>query len=88
MFDKTLKRRFGNTHKFLTMISISLFSCYEKVFTHMNAWMVKECMRKNMDNITDADYTHAKRVCKDFEIKTLIRWFVCLKWYIIERWYI
>ena len=30
-------------------------------------------MRKNMDNITDADYTHAKRVCKDFEIKTLIR---------------
>ena len=27
--------------------------------------------RKNMDSITDADYTHAKRVCKDFEIKTL-----------------
>ena len=24
-----------------------------------------------MDNITDADYTHKKRVCKDFEIKKL-----------------
>ena len=22
-----------------------------------------------MEDITDADYTHAKRVCKDFEIK-------------------
>ena len=25
----------------------------------------------NMEDITDADYTHAKRVCKDFEIKHL-----------------
>ena len=25
----------------------------------------------NMGNITDADYAHAKRVCKDFEIKHL-----------------
>ena len=24
-----------------------------------------------MEDITDADYTHAKRVCKDFEIKNL-----------------
>ena len=24
-----------------------------------------------MENITDADYTHAKRVCKDFKIKHL-----------------
>ena len=23
----------------------------------------------NIDNITDADYMHAKRVCKDFQIK-------------------
>ena len=23
----------------------------------------------NMEDITDADYTHAKRVCKDFEKK-------------------
>ena len=25
----------------------------------------------NMEDITDADYIHAKRVCKDFEIKKL-----------------
>ena len=25
----------------------------------------------NMEDITDADYAHAKRVCKDFEIKDL-----------------
>ena len=25
----------------------------------------------NMEGITDADYAHAKRVCKDFEIKNL-----------------
>ena len=24
-----------------------------------------------MENITDTDYAHAKRVCKDFEIETL-----------------
>ena len=25
----------------------------------------------NMEDITDADYTHAKRICKDFEIRNL-----------------
>ena len=25
----------------------------------------------NMENITDADYAHAKGVCKDFDIKKL-----------------
>ena len=25
----------------------------------------------NMEDITDADYTHTKRVCKNFEIKSL-----------------
>ena len=25
----------------------------------------------NMEDITDADYVHAKRVCKDFEIKNV-----------------
>ena len=27
--------------------------------------------RLNVEDITDADYTHAKRVCKDFKINTL-----------------
>ena len=32
----------------------------------------------NMEDITDADDMHAKRVCKDFEIKKMrwISWFV------------
>ena len=25
----------------------------------------------NMEDITDADYAHAKKVCKDFDIKNL-----------------
>ena len=61
------------------MITISLFYCYEKVFILMNIWMIwKNSMKQhylkkifshlNMENITDADYTHTKRVCKDFEI--------------------
>ena len=29
------------------------------------------CSHLNMEDITDADYTPAKRVCKDFEIKRL-----------------
>ena len=30
----------------------------------------------NMEDITDADYTHAKRVCKGFEIKHLEQYHV------------
>ena len=50
----------------------------------MNTWMIvknlvklflaeKEdfCRHLNMEDITDADYMHAKRVCKDFKIKNL-----------------
>ena len=28
-----------------------------------------------MEDITDADYVHAKRVCKDFEIKNLGKYY-------------
>ena len=28
-----------------------------------------------MDDITDAEYMHAKRVCKDFEIKKLVEYY-------------
>ena len=40
------------------MISLSLFYCCKKVFTHIK-------------DITIADCTHVKRVSKDFEIKDL-----------------
>ena len=42
-FDKKLNERFFNTSEFsLTLISKSLFYCCEKVFTHVNAWMIKK----------------------------------------------
>ena len=39
----------------------------------MNEWETFEELYNNlnMENLTDADYMHAKRVCKDFEAKTL-----------------
>ena len=59
------------------MTSISLFCYWEKVITHMNIWTIAKNLMKhyyshlNLKNITDAGYTHAKRVCKDFKIKHL-----------------
>ena len=59
------------------MLSISLFYCYKKD-EYMNDWKKfnetwpgKEdfCSHLNIKDITDADYTHGKRFCKDFEIK-------------------
>ena len=32
------------------------------------------CSHLNMEDITDKYYAHAKRVCKDFEIKNLIEY--------------
>ena len=50
-------------------------------YEYMNDWenfsetalLEKEefCSNLNMEDITDADYMHVKRVCKDFEIKKL-----------------
>ena len=41
----------------------------------------------NMEDITDEDFVHTKRVCKDFEMKDLKDlWFVCSEWYIIVCW--
>ena len=65
------------------MITISLVYCCEKVFILMNILMIgKNSMKHhylkkkiyshlNMEDLTDADYAHKKRVCKDFEIKNL-----------------
>ena len=66
------------------MITISLFYYYEKVFNlyeYLDHWEKLDetalpeqedfYSHLNMEDITDADYAHAKRVCKDFEIKNL-----------------
>ena len=31
-----------------------------------------------MEDITDSDYAHTKRVCKDFEIKNLKNIIICI----------
>ena len=68
--------------KFLITTIISLFC--KKVFINKNIWMtgktsVKQYYLKkedfhsrlNVEDLTDADYVHVRRVCKDFEIKNL-----------------
>ena len=78
-FDEKLKEQFLN---FLTMITINLLYCCEKAFILMNIWMIAKKFNDtleetledfysylNMENITDADYAHANRVCKDVELK-------------------
>ena len=49
---------------FPTMISISLFSCCEKVLIHINIWMFQKRLVKfiYMENFTDEDYVYAKRI--------------------------
>ena len=94
-------KRFFNTYKTQTMISIKLLYCCKKVFPLVNIWMVwKNAMKLwlsekenfysnlNMEDITDADYAHGKRFCKDFKIKKFMRilWFVCSKHYIFVSW--
>ena len=42
----------------------------------MNTWSIGKnsmnfCCHLNMEDITAADYIHAKRVCKDFETKSV-----------------
>ena len=57
---------------FLKMISINLF-CKEKAFILMSTWMYGKSLNEtpfysnlSMENIKGTDYTHAKRICKDF----------------------
>ena len=83
-FDKTLKEPFFNTYKFsnhynnkfilLLRKDVYPYECMddcgkfnetplpEKVDFHIHL---------DMEDITDADYKYAKRICKDFEIKYL-----------------
>ena len=65
------------------MIAISLFYYCEKAFILMNIWIGKNSWKirlpgkedfyshLNIEDNTDADYEHAKRVHQDFETKHL-----------------
>ena len=37
-------------------------------------------------HITEADYVHAKKLCKDLKISRAISWFICWKQYIKISW--
>ena len=78
---------------FLIMILTNLFCYKERLSIRMNTWiagkdLIKNLLperedfysRLNIKDITDADYAHAKSVCKDFKIKTSGEWFVSYKW--------
>ena len=101
-FNEKLKEKFFNTYEFSNYGNNKFILLLEKGAYHyeyMNDWekWSKTLLPEKEDNyihlhiedITDADYAHAKRVCKDFEIKKFrgISWFVCSKWYIILSWY-
>ena len=59
------------------MITISLFYYYEKLLLLMNIWMIETKINEtslpekdfyshlNMEDITNADYVHAKKVLKE-----------------------
>ena len=81
--DEELKKRFKKTFKFSNN-DINKFTLLLRKgvypYEYMDDWekfnetsLPEEefYSNLNMENITDADYMHAKRVCKDFEIKTL-----------------
>ena len=69
-FDENLKERFFNTYKCL-----SLCHAYKDDWEKFNKTSLPKKTEfynhLNMEDITDGDYAHAKRVCKDFEIKNL-----------------
>ena len=55
------------------MISVNFFYCFEKIFSLLNLWIIGKYSMKQkiftvtfyMEDITDADYLHAKRVSKN-----------------------
>ena len=82
--DKELKKRFKNAfkfsnnaiNKFILLLRKSVYP-YENIdkWEKFNETTLPEKEEfygnLNMEDITDADYMYAKRVCKDFEIKNL-----------------
>ena len=84
-FNEKLKKQFFNTYKFSNHDNNKFILLWQKdVYLHeyMDDWeKFNETSLSaenedfyshiNMEDITDADYAHAKWVCKDFEIKHL-----------------
>ena len=80
--NEELKKRFkdrfkfsnNDINKFISLLRRVVYSCgYMDEWEKFNETSLpkKEEFYLNMEDITDADYMHAKRVCKDFEIRNL-----------------
>ena len=84
--DEELKKKFKNTFKFsnndikkfILLLRKSVYPYkYVDDWENFNETTLPEKKKKeiysylNMEEITDADYMHGKRVCKDFEIKKI-----------------
>ena len=84
--DEELKKKFKNTFKFsnndikkfILLLRKSVYPYkYVDDWEKFNETTLPEKKKKeiysylNMEEITDADYMHGKRVCKDFEIKKI-----------------
>ena len=80
--DEDLKKKFRNSFNFsYDHISKSILFLREPIYPyeHTYAWekvnevplFQKEylCSNLNMEDVTEANYMHAKRLCKDFEVK-------------------
>ena len=81
-FDEKLKERIFSTYKFSNHDKNKFILLLQKAvytYEYMDDWekfnenLLSEkedfYSRINMEDITDADYAHANRVCKDFEMK-------------------
>ena len=74
--NEKLKKRVFNTYKLSNLDDIKfILSLQKDAYPHecMDDWKFVEDFysQLNMEDITDADYAHTKRVCRDFEIKHL-----------------
>ena len=82
--DKELKKKFKNTFKFFNNDINNLILLLRKGFypyEYMDDWekFIETTLPEkeefysslSMEEFTDADYMHGKRVCKDFKIKNL-----------------
>ena len=67
-----LRIRFSNNHisKYILLLRKGVYP-YEYKFNQTLPEKEKKISKINKENITDADYMHTKRVCRDFEIQNL-----------------
>ena len=90
-FNEKLKERLFNTYKFSNSDNNKYNLLLRKdvyLYEYMDDWEKfnetslpeKEDFYShlNMEDNTDADYAHTKRVCKDFEIRNLENIMICM----------